>query len=67
MAKPLLGDVLVENGIITPEQMNKALEIQRIEGGLFGVILVSEGIISEKKLVECLALQAKIKLQLLGE
>ena len=60
MAKPLLGEMLVENGVITREQMNSALEIQQKEGGLIGIILVSQGIISEKKLVEYLAMQAKI-------
>jgi type IV pilus assembly protein PilB len=60
MAKPLLGEMLVENGVITQEQLNGALEVQKTEGGLIGIILVSQGIISEQKLVEYLALQAKI-------
>jgi len=60
MAKPLLGEMLVENGVITQDQMNKALEVQHNEGGLIGIILVSQGIISEQKLVEYLAMQAKI-------
>ena len=60
MAKPLLGEMLVESGIITREQMDMALEIQQNEGGLIGIILVSKGIITEQKLVEYLAMQAKI-------
>ncbi len=60
MAKPLLGEMLVENGVITQEHLNSALEVQKTEGGLIGIILVSQGIISEQKLVEYLALQAKI-------
>ncbi|MFA5518461.1 MAG: hypothetical protein WDA74_04325 [Spirochaetota bacterium] len=60
MARVLLGEMLVENGIITEEQMNKALEIQKTEGGLIGIILVSQGVITEQKLVEYLALQAKM-------
>lgn len=60
MAKPLLGEMLVENGVITREQMEKALEVQHSEGGLIGIILVSQGIITEQKLVEYLAMQAKI-------
>jgi len=60
MAKPLLGEMLVENAVITQEQLNKALEVQHSEGGLVGIILVSQGIISEQKLVEYLAMQAKI-------
>lgn len=60
MAKPLLGEMLVENSVITQEQLNEALEVQKTEGGLIGIILVSQGIITEQKLVEYLALQAKI-------
>lgn len=60
MAKPLLGEMLVENGVITQGQLDKALEVQHSEGGLIGIILVSQGIISEQKLVEYLAMQAKI-------
>ena len=60
MARPLLGEMLVENGVITREQMNKAIEIQKEEGGLIGIILVNQGVISEQKLVEYLAMQAKI-------
>jgi hypothetical protein len=60
MAKPLLGEMLVENGVITQDQLNKALEVQHSEGGLIGIILVSQGIISEQRLVEYLAMQAKI-------
>ena len=60
MAKPMLGEMLVQNKVITLEQMNRALEIQTSEGGLIGIILVSQGIITEQTLVEYLALQAKI-------
>lgn len=60
MAKPMLGEMLIQNKVITQEQMNKALEIQTSEGGLIGIILVSQGIITEQTLVEYLALQAKI-------
>ncbi len=60
MAKPLLGEMLVENGVITQEEMEKALDIQKNEGGLIGIILVSQGIITEQILVEYLALQAKV-------
>lgn len=60
MAKPMLGEMLVENGVITQEQLNTALEIQHNEGGLIGIILISQGVITEQTLVEYLALQAKI-------
>lgn len=59
MARPLLGDMLVEKGVITREQMDRALEIQKETGGLVGVILVSQGMVSEQTLIKFLALQAK--------
>ena len=59
MAKPLLGEMLLENGEITREQLDKALEVQKKEGGLMGIILVNLGFIPEKTLVKYLALQAE--------
>ncbi|HSV96517.1 MAG TPA: hypothetical protein VLM75_06215 [Spirochaetota bacterium] len=59
MAKPLLGEMLLENGEITREQLDKALEVQKKEGGLMGIILVNIGFISEKTLVKFLAVQAE--------
>lgn len=60
MAKPMLGEMLLEKGVITKDQLQRALDVQNSEGGLIGIILVSQGIISEQVLVEYLALQAKI-------
>lgn len=60
MAKPMLGEMLVQNKVITQEQLDRALEVQTSEGGLIGIILVSQGVITEQTLVEYLALQAKI-------
>jgi hypothetical protein len=59
MAKPLLGEMLLESGDITQEQLNEALAIQKKEGGLMGIILVNLGYITEKQLVNYLALQAE--------
>ncbi len=59
MTKPLLGEILLEKGEISKEQLDKALEAQNSEGGLIGIILVTQGSITEKKLVEYLAIQAK--------
>jgi len=59
MAKPLLGEMLLKNGEITREQLDKALEVQKKEGGLMGIILVNLGLIPEKTLVKYLALQAE--------
>lgn len=59
MAKPLLGEILIENGEIAQEQLDKALEVQKKEGGLIGIILVNLGFLSEQKLVKFLAMQAE--------
>ncbi|MCP4136893.1 MAG: hypothetical protein GY754_38335 [bacterium] len=59
MARPLLGEILLEEGEITQDQLDKALEVQKNEGGLIGIILVTQGAISEQTLVKYLALQAE--------
>lgn len=59
MAKPLLGEMLLEAGEITKEQLEKALNIQKEEGGLIGIILVNLGHINEQTLVKYLASQAE--------
>jgi len=59
MAKPLLGEILLENSEITQDQLNKALDVQKNEGGLIGIILVTQGAITEQTLVKYLALQAE--------
>jgi len=59
MAKPLLGEILYQNGEITKEQLDKALDVQKSEGGLIGIILVNQGAITEQVLVKYLALQAE--------
>jgi transcription initiation factor IIE alpha subunit len=59
MARPLLGEILLEKGEITQEQLDKALEVQKNEGGLIGIILVNQAAITEQVLVKYLALQAE--------
>ncbi len=59
MARPLLGEILLENNEITHEQLEKAIEVQKKEGGLIGIILVTQGIITEQTLVKYLAIQAE--------
>ena len=59
MARPLLGEILLENGEISQDQLNKALDVQKNEGGLIGIILVTQGAITEQTLVKYLAIQAE--------
>jgi hypothetical protein len=59
MSKALLGEMLLENGEITRQQLDEALEVQKKEGGLLGIILVNLGYIGEQSLVKYLAVQAE--------
>jgi hypothetical protein len=42
-SKPRLGDLFVQRGLITPAQLDEALEEQRENGGKLGEILVEKG------------------------
>lgn len=59
MSKVLLGEMLLENGEVTRQQLDEALEIQKKDGGLLGIILVNLGFINEQSLVKYLAIQAE--------
>ncbi len=59
MARPLLGEILLETGEISREQLEKALSVQKNEGGLIGIILINQGSITEQTLVKYLAIQAE--------
>lgn len=53
-SKPLrkkLGELLVENGMVTPHQLETALRSQQEYGGRLGGVLVRLGFISERNLV----------------
>jgi type IV pilus assembly protein PilB len=55
-APPRLGNVLIERGHITVEQLNAALEAQRASAGkLLGEILVERNYCSDDQVIECLA------------
>ena len=60
--KKRLGDILVEGGAITEEQLGKVLERQRTTGKRIGQILIDDGIISENKVAEVLSVQLKLPL-----
>jgi type IV pilus assembly protein PilB len=54
-SKGRLGDQLIANGLITPDQLEEALTTQRDSGGRIGEVLVSLGALSERALAEALA------------
>lgn len=55
--KQILGEILIKRGVITLEQLNKALEVQKKENGYLGEILVNLGYIKERDIVAALVVQ----------
>lgn len=56
-----LGALLVCKGLITEEQLNKALEEQKVRGTKLGETLVSLGYVSKKRILENLCEQHNIE------
>lgn len=59
--KKRLGDLLVDAGVISQDQLVKALQIQKTEkqGERLGVVLIDLGFTDEKQIVEALKAQLK--------
>ena len=55
-----LGKMLLNEGVITPEQMNRALEFQKKSGGLLGDVLLTMGMVSAEIVYRCLATQNQL-------
>ncbi len=58
--KKKLGDLLFESGLITDEQLEEVLEIQKKTGDTLGSILINSNIIDEKRIMEVLEFQLGI-------
>lgn len=59
MSKKRIGEILIEEGFLRPIDLNKALEVQKNEGGSLGCLLVRMGFISDENLA--VALSQKIE------
>ena len=57
LVKKQLGELLIERGLITKTQLDKALETQRQKGGLIGQILVVLGFTKEEEIAQALTVQ----------
>ncbi len=55
-----LGEILVEEGVITPAQLDEALALKKTRGGFLGAILVEMRYISQDTLISFLVKQCKI-------
>jgi type IV pilus assembly protein PilB len=51
-----LGELLLENGLLTPEQLETALAVQRRERRPLGQVLLAQGLVDEKALAGVLSL-----------
>src|SRR5947208_417713 len=56
-----LGDILLEDGLVSQEQLAVAVEEQRRLGRSLGRVLVDQGVLSESQLVAALATQIGMK------
>ena len=57
MDKLLIGEILIKRKLITQEQLNQALDVQKKEGGFVGEILIKLGYIEERDIVVALVVQ----------
>ena len=52
-----IGDILINEGILSPERLDEALEIQKVKKKRLGEILVEEGFISDETMANALCHQ----------
>ncbi len=55
-----IGEILVEDGLLTPGQLTEALALQKEKGGLLGQILIAKRFLDEDCLIGALGKQFKI-------
>lgn len=55
--KEQLGQVLLQRRVVTSEQLQQALDMQKENGGLLGEILIKLGATTEEDIVQALAIQ----------
>lgn len=55
-----IGDILIDAGVITNEQLSIALQMQATTGKKVGELLISEGFVTERKIMEAMEEQLGI-------
>ena len=55
-----LGDLLLEVGLVSKEQLEDALKIQKTSGKKLGEVLVSEGLVTQEDIIQVLEFQLGI-------
>jgi type IV pilus assembly protein PilB len=58
--KKRLGEILIEDGSLTQDNLDEALTHQKKEGGMIGQILIKLGYISEENLIAAIGKQLRI-------
>ena len=61
MAYMRLGDLLISAGVITEEELNRGLELQKGSKERLGTVLIKNNIITESQLIEALQMQLGIE------
>ncbi|MCD4732895.1 Flp pilus assembly complex ATPase component TadA [bacterium] len=61
MPKLRLGEMMVEDGLVSRDQLRRLLAEQRRSGGLLGTLAVNQGLLSQNQLKRLLAEQAGVK------
>lgn len=57
LVKKQLGELLIERGVITKAQLDKAIQLQKEKGGLLGQVLVILGYAKEEEIAQALTVQ----------
>ena len=55
-----IGEILIEDGLLSKAQLEEALAYQKEKGGLIGSILVEKNFVSEESLIGALGKQFKV-------
>lgn len=58
--KKRLGDILVESGLLTPDQLKEVLAAQKESGKKLGEVVIEKGYITRKSMIEVLEFQLGI-------
>lgn len=64
--KRKLGELLIELGVITPEQLQEAMEYQRASGHKLGTCLMALGFVDEKDLIPVLTSKTELQSYMIG-
>lgn len=63
MARPekfRLGEILVQQGLLNDDQLNKSLELQKTSGKKLGRVFIEGGYVTEKQISEAIARQLQV-------